>query len=167
MSWQLARRRQGRVEVALGPVVGRLLAHRRPSDTLAALAALDLFRGSPRTDLDRLARDADLIDVASGDVIDVAGSRARQLIGVVAGQVWAVSADGDRAVLGPGEQFGAAELLAGYPHARTYVAAAPARIVVVFGPAFCAVADTRPPMPSHPRALSGPITEPLVSASAY
>jgi CRP-like cAMP-binding protein len=108
------------------------------SDTLAALADLDLLRGSLREDLARLCHDADLVNLPAGDVIDRAGTRARQMIGIVDGYIRGITADGDAVVLGPGEQFGAAELFDRRPHTMTYTAVTPAVVVAVFGPAFTA-----------------------------
>ena len=109
-------------------------------DTLAALASLDLLDGAARDALLHIARDADLIDLPADDVIDRAGTRARQLIGVVDGYVRGVDPDGNAVVLAPGEQFGAAELLDCRHHVMTYTTLTPATVVAVFGPAFRAVA---------------------------
>lgn len=110
--------------------------HTPPADTLFALANLDLLHGYPLDDLVRITRDSDLINIPAGDVIDRAGTRARQFIGVVDGYIRGTTADGHEIVLGPGEQFGASELLAEQPHTMTYTSATPATIVATFGPAF-------------------------------
>ena len=122
-----------------------------PSDTLAALASLDLLDGVTRDTLVDIARDADMIDLPAGDVIDRAGTRARQLIGVVDGYVRGVDPDGNAVVLGPGEQFGAAELIERRPHAMTYTTVTPATVVAVFGPAFRAIAARTPGVPGAAR----------------
>lgn len=110
--------------------------YRPPSATLAALASLDLLAGAPRHALVELTRYADLIDLPAGDVIDRAGTGARQLVGIVDGYVRGVDRDGNAVVLGPGEQFGATELLERRPHSMTYTTVTPTTAVVVFGPAF-------------------------------
>ena len=112
----------------------------QPADTMFALANLDLLRGCPLDELTRLTHDSDLVDIDEGRVIDRAGTIARQLIGIVDGYVRATTPDGDSVVLGPGAQFGAAELLDDRPHAMTYVAATRATVVATFGPAFRASA---------------------------
>lgn len=123
-------------------------------DTLAALAGLDLLEAAPRDALARIARDADLIDLPAGDVIDRSATPARQLIGVVHGYVRGVAPDGNAVVLGPGEQFGAAELLDRRPHSMTYTTVTPATVVAVFGPAFRAVAARIPDVPAAARLIA-------------
>lgn len=114
--------------------------HKHPSDAVAALTGLDLLRNVTTEDLGRLRRNADLIDTPADHVLDRIGTRARQFVGIVDGYVRGVRRDGYTVVLGPGDQFGAAELIADEPHAMTYTTATPATLVVVFGPAFRAVA---------------------------
>jgi hypothetical protein len=109
-------------------------------DKLPALASIDLLRGWSRADLRRLCRDTDVVDVPAGELIDRSGTRARQFVGIVDGLVRATSDDGAVTHLGTGDGFGAAEIAARVPHARTYTTEAATRLVVVFGPTFHAVA---------------------------
>jgi CRP-like cAMP-binding protein len=111
-----------------------------PIQAIAALAALDRLRLHPTGDLRCLASDTDVVRVAAGDVIERAGARARQLVGIVDGYVAGRSDDGHEVILGPGSDIGGHELLADTPHALTYTALTPATFVVVFGPAFRALA---------------------------
>lgn len=114
------------------------------SDAVAALGELGLMRDVPTDDLGLFGRDADLIDLPADDVVDRIGTRARQFVGIVDGYVRGVTRDGGVAVLGPGDQFGATELLAGDLHSMTYTTVTPATVVAVFGPAFRAVARRLP-----------------------
>lgn len=114
--------------------------HTSAADTLFALANLDLLRGAPLADLTALAGGSDLIDLPAGDVIDRAGTRARQFVGIVAGYVRGETPDGDELVLGPGRHVGAAELIDDEPFSMTYTAATRATVVVTFGPTFRGIA---------------------------
>lgn len=118
--------------------------HHVPTDTRYALAGIGLLHDWGRNDLARLARDSDLVDLRAGTVIDRAGRLVRQVVGIVEGYVRASAPAGAELVLGPGEQFGATELLDDRPHAMTYTCQTNMTVVVTFGPAFRAIAAALP-----------------------
>jgi CRP-like cAMP-binding protein len=113
--------------------------HDHHSDALVALRGLGLLRCIPIDDLAGFRRDADVIVLPADDVVDRVGTRACQFVGIVDGYVRGVSSDGCTAVLGPGDQFGATELLTGDPHSMTYTTVTPTTVVAVFGPTFRSV----------------------------
>jgi hypothetical protein len=124
---------------------GRMKHHYAPAaDTLSALANLDLLRWCPLEDLERMAHDSDIVRLPAGRVIDHDRTRARQFIGVLDGYVSGTARDGREIVLGPGEQFGASELIDAHPHTMTYTTATPATVVATFGPTFNAIGASIP-----------------------
>lgn len=113
-------------------------------DTRSALAGLHLLRHCPRAELDRLARDTDVVDLPADRVIDRVGRSAYQFVGIVDGYVRGRADDGREIVLGPGDHLGAVELVADRRHSMTFTTITPVTVLATFGPAFRAVAGRNP-----------------------
>lgn len=116
---------------------------RRAHPAHGPLAELGLLDGLAPDRVDELLANADVVDLPAGDVIDRAGTPARQFLAVLDGYVECVPGRGDEwerpTVVGPGAWIGAAEVLVASDHAATYIARSAVSVVVVFGPAFRAV----------------------------
>ena len=113
---------------------------RRASEALEALLGLTIFESCTGDQLAPLLPHADVLTVPAATILERKGILARQMIGIVDGSVRAFDATGRPLVLRPGDQIGAAEVLDRSAHTTTYTTATTARIVVVFGPAFSALA---------------------------
>ena len=87
-------------------------------------------------ELERLARHADVVDVAGGHVLARRGSAPRELLVVERGAVESADDDGNCEVGRAGTLIGAYELIAGTPHRVTVTTRRATTLVAIFGPAF-------------------------------
>jgi CRP-like cAMP-binding protein len=98
---------------------------------LEELAGVPLFEGCWRQDLELVAREVDIVDLADGAVVAAEGRTGHELYVVVAGAA-AVSRSGRPVgMLGPGDWFGEGPALAGARHPATVTATGGLRLVVI------------------------------------
>jgi CRP-like cAMP-binding protein len=108
------------------------------------LAGLPLFSACSGRDLQRLARAADELPVASGTELTSQGGVGREAFVILEGTA-EVSRDGVVAAqLGPSDHFGELALLDGGPRTATVTATSDMTVLVLSKPAFNAVLDEIP-----------------------
>jgi CRP-like cAMP-binding protein len=117
------------------PPKGTTMRIRNSRPDTSALRELGLDTVLARHELEQLARDADVIDVAAGEPLCRSGAPARQFIGILDGYVDVCDDDGNRRIAGPGTRIGGIEVLEARCHVETVVARSACRLVVIFGPA--------------------------------
>jgi CRP-like cAMP-binding protein len=103
------------------------------------LKSIPLFASLSRKELNLVARHADEVPVAGGEVLAREGEVAREFFVIESGTA-TVTKDG-RAInhLGPGDFFGEIGLLETPRRVATVTADQPMRLIVMFGPEFTAV----------------------------
>jgi CRP-like cAMP-binding protein len=117
------------------------------SDTkLTTLAALDLFAGCGRADLDRLARLTTLVDRDAGTVLCVEGTVGRQAFVIVEGEALVEIGGRTVAILGRGRLLGEVALLDRGPRTGTVTALTPMTLATMSGPEFAAIIEDIPPV---------------------
>lgn len=108
------------------------------------LAALPLFTACSGRDLQRLAKAADELHVATGTELTSQGGVGREAFVIIEGTA-TVTKDGEVAAqLGPGDHFGELALLDGGPRTATVTASSDMVVLVMSKPAFNAVLDEIP-----------------------
>ncbi|HYZ99595.1 MAG TPA: cyclic nucleotide-binding domain-containing protein, partial [Acidimicrobiales bacterium] len=117
---------------------------RQGGPNVAALAGIPPFDRYPARMLTPLAVNADRLKLPEGTVLAREGSRARQVVGVVAGTVGAGRGGRPIGVLGPGTWIGTTELLEDRPHGLSFVAGEGLEVLVLTAPAFRWAASTLP-----------------------
>lgn len=108
------------------------------------LAGLPLFSACSGRDLQRLAKAADELQVASGTQLTVQGGVGREAFVILEGTATVAKDDVVAAELGPGDYFGELALLDGGPRTATVTAATDMTVLVLSKPAFNAVLDEIP-----------------------
>ena len=101
------------------------------SEYLEQLAAIPLFEGCWRRDLELIARNVEVVDVEGGTVIVEEGTTGHQLYVVVQGAATVSRRGRPLGVIGAGDWFGESPALAGCRHPATVSAAGPTRLVVI------------------------------------
>ena len=117
-----------------------MTVRQRAPEALEALLGLAIFDSCTADELAPLLPHADVLTIPAATILERKGILARQVIGIVEGYVRGFDANGRPFVLRPGDQLGAAEVLERAAHPATYTTSTTATIVVVFGPAFSALA---------------------------
>jgi CRP-like cAMP-binding protein len=112
----------------------------RPDTTPLRRIGIDAAVG--RDELEYLAFHTDIVDVPAGDVLCRAGQYPRQFVAVLDGYVDISGPSGAACISGPGTQIGGPELLSGRPHDEAVVARSDCRVLVIFGPALAAAANS-------------------------
>jgi CRP-like cAMP-binding protein len=109
------------------------------------LRTVPLFAGLGKRDLEQLARFADEVDVAQGEVLARQGDLGHEFFIIEDGDA-AVERDGEHiAMLGPGAFFGEIALISeDARRTATVTATSPMRIVVLSGASFRSLAHTQP-----------------------
>jgi CRP-like cAMP-binding protein len=115
-----------------------------PERPLRVLADVDLLCGLPTTSLEKLARRAEELDVASGTVVVREGGVGDRFYAIADGQVIVTRAGQELAVLGPGDYFGEVALARSTPRNATVTARGAARFVTLSGDAFVNSVTTTP-----------------------
>jgi Cyclic nucleotide-binding domain len=110
----------------------RALLRRRRRDT-GPLRRAAAFADADPGALADLAPSADVLRLPRGLRLAEAGTTARELVVVLAGEAVAITPDGARVALGPGAEVGGRETLAGERHAATVVATSAVEVLVVDG----------------------------------
>ena len=111
---------------------------------LEHLAAIHLFSGCNKGDLQLIAKSVDEISVDAGRVLTTQGDFGREAFVIVEGTA-RVEIDGNEvATLGPGQQFGELALLDGGSRTATVTAVTPMELIVISQRAFLSLLDEVP-----------------------
>lgn len=111
---------------------------------LEHLAAIQLFSGCNKADLQLIAKSVDEISVDTGRVLTKQGDFGREAFVLVEGSVQ-VEIDGTEvAQLGPGQQFGELALLDGGVRTATVTATSPSTLIVIDQRSFHSLLDEVP-----------------------
>ena len=110
-----------------------------------ALAAIPLFGGLSRHELDELSRLSEDLEVAEGKVLTRQGDIGREFFVIVEGEVAVERDSSERRRLGPGEFFGEIALLSdSYRRTATVTALTPLRFFVLTRQAFLGLVAKQP-----------------------
>ncbi len=112
----------------------------RPDTTRLRLIGIDA--AVDRDELEYLALHSDIVDVPAGDVLCRPGQYPRQFFALLDGYVDISDPSGTACISGPGTQIGGTELVSGLVHDETVVARSDCRVLVIFGPALAAAANS-------------------------
>ena len=130
---------------------------------LQQIRELGLFKGLRPEEARRVARHADLVDVAAGHTFAQRDDPAREFTVVVEGV--AEAANGRSTVhLAPGAWFGGVEIVTDRPHARDIRARTPMRVLVIERRAFVPMLDH---LPGFARRLFSGVAERLTPQAQY
>jgi CRP/FNR family transcriptional regulator, cyclic AMP receptor protein len=108
------------------------------------LSQVPMFSACSRKDLGLIARYADELSVASGEVIVKEGDAGREFFVLVDGKASVTRNGREIAVLGPGNYFGELSLLDGQKRDATVTTASPADLLVVGTREFSALLEDVP-----------------------
>ncbi len=125
------------------------MRHRNHRTDTGPLRLVGLDRTLSREQLDQLAVHTDIVRIGAGETLASAGRVARQFLAVIDGDIEIHDRSGEPRAAGPGTHIGADELLNDRSHTETVITRTDCTLIVVFGPAFRAIARPTPP---HPRA---------------
>lgn len=112
---------------------------------LQYIGAVPLFRRLDSRQVDRVARNADVLSFPAGRVLsEEGGSDGRRLLIVLEGKITVTRGDVVLATLGPGEFVGEMSLLDGEPFSATVTAETEVTLLVISRNAFKPLIDDMP-----------------------
>jgi CRP/FNR family cyclic AMP-dependent transcriptional regulator len=131
-------------------------------DRQKLLGQVALFSACTDKELDRLARHAEIVDFAAGDVLMKEGETGHEFYTIIDGEVGVTSGDKTLAKLGPGAYVGEQALLDPGPRTATVTALRDTQAVLLSSREFYAAIDD---VPSLSRKLLAGLARRLREAS--
>jgi CRP-like cAMP-binding protein len=114
------------------------------NDRQKLLAEVPLFSACTDRELDRLARHAEIVDFAAGDVLMTEGEAGHEFFTIIDGEVGVTSGGETLAKLGPGAYVGEQALLDPGPRTATVTALRDTQAVLLSSREFYAAVDDVP-----------------------
>jgi CRP/FNR family transcriptional regulator, cyclic AMP receptor protein len=121
-----------------------LLPHKMARDSAVALAAVPIFAGLPKRQLERIVKVASAKRYDEGARMVVAGDRGESFFVMLEGTALVTGGASVDVVLGPGDFFGEMSLLDGAPRSATVTAESPVQVMILTRSRFTKLLQNEP-----------------------